>query len=480
MEVLNFNANNDSNSDVPATSSITLPVAFKTRPDVRLTRLRVPKRTFPQIRIHCHGGPYTASQAAHFVADRLLPTGISLIIWDTNRSYAKAGAPFGINYSQVCSYSDYNNIVIHASTDRVDPDDPNSNLKTVIEGMPVPSWPGIHPVPGTIQDLADPDTWDMYMAPDPLMNGICLYELLLPGTPSFKLEDGNYYLVEQDVTVENLAEAFSQHFYRFPQTEITSQPANDWYATVSVGVDGTKVTVTTPMDAESYTNPVAPVLISRDFAELLVPGSSILPTRKEWSDGYNVLNNLPQWEKTLRGLPNSPFGSEQFAIIRDKPDIDPWISELQQSSFPKEFVYQDTTRENRRFFGYWYVCPTIKTSYTLHFDYERLMPVSTLLVCTPDLPIQSQRIVANNTKSIGSINPSFLPIIKTIVVSSDMQGVGDLIVVDDALTTTPTKCEKADLFTITVKLFFLMKDNSLEECKLRPGETMFCQLSFSP
>lgn len=479
MEVLNFNANNDSNRDIPAASSITLPVAFKTRPDVRLTRLRVPKRTFPEIRIRCHGGPYTAAQAAYFTNNRLLPTGISLIIWDTNKSYAEVKAPFGSNYSQICSYSDYNNLVIQANTEWVDDNDHTQGEKTTIQGLPVPSWPGVNPVPGTVQDLASPATWGLYMTDD-LKNGIVLYELLLPGVPTFKVEGSDHYLVEQSVTVENLADAFTRHFYRFAQNEITTQPECDWYAYVAAATTDTKITVVSSVASDYNVNPVPPILISRDFAELLVPGSSLLPAKDDWNGGYNIIKNMPSWQLRLKNLPNSPFGSEPFALIRDKPEIDPWIVELQQATFPVEREYNDAFRVIDSFVGNWYSRPAITNSYHLKLDYERLMPVSTLLVCTPDLPIQSQRIVANNTKSTGSINPSFLPIIKTIVVSADAQGVGDLIVVDDALTTTPTKCEKGELFTITVKLFFLMKDNSLEECKLRPGETLFCQLSFSP
>ena len=90
-----------------------------------------------------------------------------------------------------------------------------------------------------------------------------------------------------------------------------------------------------------------------------------------------------------------------------------------------------------------------------------------------------ERIVVNNTSSSGVVNLSTLSISKLFLLGHTNSERSDFVFVDDSMNQTPLEINLPKQPTLTIRLYFLLKDNTLEALKIPIDENFFLQLTIS-
>lgn len=465
MEILNFNSHNNSSSRRPAVTSITLPSGFNSKSDVRVTRLRIPKSCFPQMFVETgwdNMPAWDAATQAYWVTKGLTPTALSIVLWDAfvrtpdiailppNQVFL-TGNPSNNTALQITrtkddtfEYTDTYNF-IHAPPT---PDGIMDGVLPILEGSPVNT------------------------------SGITVGLLCVREPPRF---DPTGHLVRSRVPIYDINDFITNGFV------VLSNGYPHWDLHLACIKNQLELTVTQQCEPSVYTsvviNPMPTLMISKPFLDLLKTGSFPAPTESAWKNGYTFFDTgFPLknaiWQHVILAASHNGIDTSlvPFALIRKAPDEQSdACSMIQNMTLPDTKTYKVESGDNLTL-----SVGSIWNKYRLNLDISRIMPVTTLIISTPDIPIHGQKIVVNNTISTGSIDPSFLPVIRSVLVSVFDDEMSDLLISDDSLTTAPVHCEKANLYTMTVKLDFLLKDNSLFACSIAPDETFNVQLSFSP
>ena len=123
----------------------------------------------------------------------------------------------------------------------------------------------------------------------------------------------------------------------------------------------------------------------------------------------------------------------------------------------------------------------ITTSIKVPFliDMQDYFPYTALIIVIDELNNPVESIVVNNPGK-GVVSLSNLSISKLYLVGQTNHTKSDFIVVDDLLSQTPLEVNMPRLTSLTIRLFYLMKDNSLEAVQIPPNENFFIQLSVEP
>ena len=108
-----------------------------------------------------------------------------------------------------------------------------------------------------------------------------------------------------------------------------------------------------------------------------------------------------------------------------------------------------------------------------------LFPYTALILIFDEFNNPGEQIVVNNTSSTGVINLSTLSISKTFLLAHTNMERSDFIYLDDSKQQFPLKVNLPRQTTLTSRLYFLLKDNSLVPLKIPKGQNYFIQLTIS-
>ena len=108
-----------------------------------------------------------------------------------------------------------------------------------------------------------------------------------------------------------------------------------------------------------------------------------------------------------------------------------------------------------------------------------LFPYTALILIFDEFNNPGEQIVVNNTSSTGVISLSTLSISKTFLLAHTNMERSDFIYLDDSRQQFPLKVNLPRQTTLTSRLYFLLKDNSLVPLKVPKDQNYFIQLTIS-
>lgn len=120
-------------------------------------------------------------------------------------------------------------------------------------------------------------------------------------------------------------------------------------------------------------------------------------------------------------------------------------------------------------------------SASIHFpeDISHLFPYTAILLIIDELNNPGQQIVVNNLDSTGVVNLSTLSITKLFLIGQTNYERSDFVFINDSLQESPLLVNLPKQHSLTLRLFFLLKDNSLVPIPLPPKQNFFAELSIS-
>lgn len=113
-------------------------------------------------------------------------------------------------------------------------------------------------------------------------------------------------------------------------------------------------------------------------------------------------------------------------------------------------------------------------------DKSMLFPYTAILVMIDEFNNPGERIVVNNPDSSGVVNLSTLSITKLFIVGQTNYEKSDFVYVNDSLQESPLVVRLPQQLNLSIRLYFLMKDNSLIPIKIPPLQNFFAQISVDP
>ena len=120
---------------------------------------------------------------------------------------------------------------------------------------------------------------------------------------------------------------------------------------------------------------------------------------------------------------------------------------------------------------------TTQCTFELPSDFTNLFPYTGLVIMIDEFNNPGERIVVNNTISSGVVNLSTLSISKLFLLGHTNSERSDFVFIDDSLNQTPLDINLPNQLTLTIRLYFLLKDNTLEALKIPIDENFFLQLT---
>ena len=120
---------------------------------------------------------------------------------------------------------------------------------------------------------------------------------------------------------------------------------------------------------------------------------------------------------------------------------------------------------------------TATCTFELPSDFTNIFPYTALVVMIDEFNNPGERIVVNNTSSSGVVNLSTLSISKLFLLGHTNSERSDFVFVDDSMNQTPLEINLPKQLTLTIRLYFLLKDNTLEALKIPIDENFFLQLT---
>lgn len=111
--------------------------------------------------------------------------------------------------------------------------------------------------------------------------------------------------------------------------------------------------------------------------------------------------------------------------------------------------------------------------------HDILFPYTALVLIFDEFNNPGEQIVVNNTGSSGVINLSTLSISKTFLLAHTNMERSDFIFLDDSKQQFPLKINLPRQTTLTSRLYFLLKDNSLVPLKVPKNQNYFIQITIS-
>lgn len=115
--------------------------------------------------------------------------------------------------------------------------------------------------------------------------------------------------------------------------------------------------------------------------------------------------------------------------------------------------------------------------FNLPKDMSQIFPYTAIVVVIDEFNNPGEQIVINAPYSSGVINMSTLSISKLFVVGHTNTERSDFVFVDDSLNQVPLEINLPRQSSLTIRLLFLLKDNSLEPIHIPSSENFFLQLT---
>lgn len=112
-------------------------------------------------------------------------------------------------------------------------------------------------------------------------------------------------------------------------------------------------------------------------------------------------------------------------------------------------------------------------------DISHLFPYTAIILIIDELNNPGQRIVVNNLDSTGVVNLSTLSITKLFLIGQTNYERSDFVFINDSLQESPLEVNLPKQYTLTLRLFFLLKDNTLVAVPLPPKQNFFAELSIA-
>lgn len=110
-------------------------------------------------------------------------------------------------------------------------------------------------------------------------------------------------------------------------------------------------------------------------------------------------------------------------------------------------------------------------------DISNMFPYTAILVVIDEFNNPGEKIVVNAPFSSGVVNMSTLSISKLFVVGHSNSERSDFVYVDDSLNQLPLDINLPHQTSLTIRLFFLLKDNVLEQVCIPSNENFFLQIT---
>lgn len=114
---------------------------------------------------------------------------------------------------------------------------------------------------------------------------------------------------------------------------------------------------------------------------------------------------------------------------------------------------------------------------TLPEDKAHLFPYTAILVIVDEFNNPGERVVVNNPDSTGVVNLSTLSITKLFIIGQTNYERSDFVYVNDSLQESPLDVNLPRQTSLTIRLFFLLKDNALLPVDIPPDQNFFAQIS---
>ena len=124
----------------------------------------------------------------------------------------------------------------------------------------------------------------------------------------------------------------------------------------------------------------------------------------------------------------------------------------------------------------------LSTTVSIHLpeDKSLLFPYTAIILIIDEFNNPGERIVVNNPDSSGVVNLSTLSITKLFIIGQSNYQRSDFVYVNDSLQESPLDISLPRQTQLTLRLFFLLKDNSLVPLPMPPQSNFFAQLSVIP
>lgn len=113
----------------------------------------------------------------------------------------------------------------------------------------------------------------------------------------------------------------------------------------------------------------------------------------------------------------------------------------------------------------------------LPMNKAHLFPYTAIVVIVDEFNNPGERLVINNPESSGVVNLSTLSITKLFIIGQTNYERSDFVFVNDSLQESPLDVALPRQSTLTIRLFFLLKDNTLVPIDIPPDENFFAQFS---
>lgn len=120
---------------------------------------------------------------------------------------------------------------------------------------------------------------------------------------------------------------------------------------------------------------------------------------------------------------------------------------------------------------------TTRCTFELPADFTNLFPYTALVVMIDEFNNPGERIVVNNISSSGVINLSTLSISKLFLLGHTNSERSDFVFVDDSMNQTPLEINLPSQLSLTIRIYFLLKDNTLVPLRIPIDENFFLQLT---
>ena len=120
---------------------------------------------------------------------------------------------------------------------------------------------------------------------------------------------------------------------------------------------------------------------------------------------------------------------------------------------------------------------TTQCSFELPSDFTNIFPYTALVIMIDEFNNPGERIVVNNISSSGVVNLSTLSISKLFLLGHTNSERSDFVYVDDSMNQIPLDINLPNQLTLTIRLYFLLKDNTLEPLTIPIDENFFLQIT---